>query len=464
MRTNTVPKTHCFTEKDLHLFELPQIFTASSFWFESNMDKHIATFDLVVRNMPKNRNFLLAGGIEEIIKEILNWRYTKGEIKYLLKNKIITPNFAKYLQGFHFTGDLYALPEGTVFFPGEPVVRITAPLIEGNLLTMFLINAFTSNTIFLSKVIRGVIAAKDKKFLSQASLRAQSHESAFKFGRAVYIAGGYGANTIPSFCRKYHLPFVLASLKAYHAVIKSFPTEIEAMRKIAEQFPNMMDLMIDTYDFEQGIRNAVTVATELKKKNNSIVGVTIDSGDLYKRSVKARKLLDQAGLNNVTITVASNLDEWKIVSLLEKNAPIDKFMVITEMISSCDAPSLETVYKLAELQNGKVVMPQAKLTPGKISYPGKKQLFRIYKNGRMQKDIIGLETENLRRPLLKKLIEKGNLIFDLPTLDEIRDYVQKQLTELPPRLLSIKKYSPYRVQRSDNLKHLMQSYRAKHKQ
>lgn len=427
------------------------------------MNKNVATFDLVVRSMPRNRNFLLMGGTEEIVKEILNWRYTKSEIKYLLRNKIITPNFAKYLQGFRFTGDLYALPEGTVFFRGEPVVRITAPLMEANLLTMFLNNAFTSNTIFLSKAVRGVIAAKDKKFLAQASLRAQSHESAFKFGRAVYISGGYGANTIPSFCRKYNLPFVLASLKAYHAVIKSFPTEIEAMRKIAELFPDMMDLMVDTYDFEKGIRNAIIVATELKKKGNSIKGITIDSGNLYKRSVKARKLLDRAGLNDVEITVASNLDEWKIADLLDKNAPIDKFMVITEMISSCDAPSLEAVYKLAELQNGNIIIPRAKLTPGKISYPGKKQLFRVYNNGRMQMDIVGLEVESLGTPLLKRMIEKGNLVSDLPTLDEIRNYAQEQLAELPTRLLSIKKCYSYRVEKSSKLKLLMRSCRAKHK-
>ena len=148
--------------------------------------------------------------------------------------------------------------------------------------------------------------------------------------------------------------------------------------------------------------------------------------------------MDRAGLNDVEITVASNLDEWKIADLLDKNAPIDKFMVITEMISSCDAPSLEAVYKLAELQNGNIIIPRAKLTPGKISYPGKKQLFRVYNNGRMQMDIVGLEVESLGTPLLKRMIEKGNLVSDLPTLDEIRNYAQEQLAELPTRLLSIK--------------------------
>lgn len=173
--------------------------------------------------------------------------------------------------------------------------------------------------------------------------------------------------------------------------------------------------------------------------------------------------MDRAGLNDVTITVASNLNEWKIASLLDKKAPIDKFMVITEMIASCDAPSLEAVYKLAELQNGNVVTPRAKLTPGKISYPGKKQLFRVYRNGKMQMDVVGLETENLGKPLLKIIIKKGKFVSNLPTLDEIRSYAREQLTELPPRLLSIKEGYSYSVKKSNKLKLLMQSCRDEHK-
>jgi len=406
----------------------------------------------------------LMGGTEEIIRGILNWHYTKAEIKYLLTNKIVTPRFAKYLQKFRFTGDVYALPEGTVFFAGEPVVRITAPIIEGNILTMFLINAFTSNTVFLSKVIRGVLAAQDKKFLSSASLRAQSNESAFKFGRAAYIAGGQGANMIPAFCRKYGLPFNDPSRKTYHALIKSFPTEVAAMRRAAELFPDTMDLMIDTYNFERGLRNAIRVATELKLKGNSIKGITIDSGDLYKRSAKARRLLDKAGLKTVTITAASNLDEWKINELIRRSAPIDKFLAITEMTSSNDAPSLEAVYKLAELQVGNTMVPKAKLALGKINYPGKKQVFRVYQAGVMQKDIIGLEQEKLGQPLLKKMIVNGKLIQRLPMLDEIRHYVLTQRKELPSHLLSVQRNACYPVAASLQIKQLVGKIRRLHTQ
>ncbi|MFA5995025.1 MAG: nicotinate phosphoribosyltransferase [Patescibacteria group bacterium] len=448
-------KTPYFTNKDLHLFELPQIFTASSIWLELAMERQLATFDLFVRTMPPHRNFLLMGGTTEIIQGILNWHYTKAEIKYLLKHNIITPKFSKYLQNFRFTGDVYALSEGTVFFPGEPIVRITAPIIEANVLTMFLINAVTSNTIFLSKVIRGVLAAKDKKFLASASLRAQSNESAFKFGRAVYLAGGYGANMIPAFCRKYRLSFYDPSRKTYHALIKSFPTEIAAMRQAATVFPNTMDFMVDTYNFNKGLKNAIQVAVELKKTGNTIKGITIDSGDLYRRSVQARKMLNAAGLLDVTITAASNLDEWKIDRLIKKGAPIDKFMALTEMITAKDAPSLEAVYKLAEMQVGNKLIPKAKLALGKISYPGKKQVFRVYQNGVMQHDIIGLEHENLGQPLLKKMIKHGKLISALPTLDEIRNYILTQRQALPVKLYNIKKYYIYPVIVGRAIKKLM---------
>lgn len=446
-----------FSEDDLHLFELPQIFTAGAIWLESGMQNQIATFDLFVRAMPKNRNFLLMGGTEEIVNGILNWQYTKEEIKYLLSNKVITPRFASYLKNFRFTGSVCAMPEGTVFFQNEPVLRITAPIIEGNILTMFLINAFCSNTIFLSKVVRGVLAAKDKKFLSSASLRAQGNESAFKYGRAVYLAGGSGPTMIPAFCRKYNLPFTDPSRKIYHAVIKSFPSEFAAMRCSAQAFPNIVDFMVDTYNFHQGMKNAIQVA-----KNIPIQGITIDSGDLLKRSRQARKMLDLAGLNNLTITAAGNLDEFKINRLVKKQAPIDKYMAISKMISSNDAPSLDAVYKLAEVQIDKKIIPKAKLTADKISYPGRKQVFRIYKNGKINKDIIGLEQEKLGKPLLKKIIAHGKIIGSMPTLNQTRQYLSQQLNTLPSHLLSIEKTSRYAVEISQKINAQMKKVRKIH--
>ncbi|MFH0854563.1 MAG: hypothetical protein V1891_03670, partial [bacterium] len=178
--SNTTPDSHQFLEKDLKLFEFPQIFAASAIWHQNKMENKIATYDLFVRDMPKNRNFMLLGGVEEIIKGILEWKYDGEEVEYLLKKRIITEEFAKYLKNFKFTGDVYAMPEGTAFFPGEPAIKIKAPIIEGNLITLFLINALTSNTIFFTKFIRSIIAAKGKPVIGPGGIRAQGFDAAMK--------------------------------------------------------------------------------------------------------------------------------------------------------------------------------------------------------------------------------------------------------------------------------------------
>jgi nicotinate phosphoribosyltransferase len=446
----------------MYTFELQQIFTACSVWCDGGMNNQISTYDLFVREMPKNRNFLLFGGIEEVIENIKKWRYSERDVKNLLEFGIISESFANYLRNFKFTGEIYALPEGTVFFPGEPVIRIVAPLIEGNLLTMFLMNAITSNTIFLSKVIRSVIAAKNKAVITGAAMRAHSFESAFKYGRAAHIAGALGANTIPSFVMKYNLPKLTASVKAYHAVIKSFPSEIEAMRKTAELFPHLMDFMVDTYDTQKGIVNAITVALELKEKGNSIKGITIDSGDLYEQSVMARKMLDDAGLHAIEITLASNLDEYKIDDLIKRNVPANKFILVTEAITVADDPKLEIVYKLSEVRHQGKITQKAKLSKGKQSLPGRKQVFRVYENGRISKDIIGLEDENLGDPLLVKMMEDGKAVYDLPSLEKIREYTKDQIAKLPEHLKSITECHDFPVEISNKIQEVLTSLKESH--
>ncbi|MBI4980984.1 nicotinate phosphoribosyltransferase [Candidatus Woesearchaeota archaeon] len=460
--SKNIPQTHLFVPEDLHLYDLPQIFSASATWLECGMENQTATFDLIIRDMPSCRNFLLFCGLEEIIESIKKWKYSEEEIEDLLNSKIITKKFAEYLKNFKFTGTIYAMPEGTVFFPGESVIRITAPIIEANLLTMFLINIVTGNTKFLSKVIRPVIASKSKICLGVAGLRAESFESAIKCARASYIAGAEGANSVPAFARKYNLKLIQPLTVAYHAVIKSFPTELEAMRKMANLFCGKISLMVDTYDFTQGVKNAITVANKLKQKGLSLYGIMIDSGDLFKLCVQARKMLDDVGLQDVKITVASNLDEYKIKELNDRKIPADAFLIATEAIAVPDAPKLETVYKLAELREDTKIKYCAKFSPGKESYPGRKQVFRVKKKGIFEKDIIGHEDENLGEPILVEVVRNGEVVYDLPSLDEIKSYVKTQLAQLPERFLEIDKQHEYKVEISGRLSDLFKKVQKEH--
>lgn len=436
-KTNsTIPKTHFFTEDDSKLFEYPQIFSAGSIWLEQGMQDNIATYDLVIRDMPKNRNFMLMGGTEEIIMAINNWRYSEEEANYLLKLKVISPRFAEYLQNFRFSGDVYALPEGTVFFSGEPVMRITAPIIEGNLFTLFLIDSLCGNVAFLTKFIRQTIAAKDKIVTGPAGIRGHTFESSMKASRAAYICGL--AQHLPSIYRKYHMIQPTALVIAYHAYIKSFPSEYLAMKSMSDAIEEL-SVMIDTYDIDKGIANAIRVCKERMAQGKPPLRILIDSGDLFALSAKTRKALDNAGLTQVKITCASNLDEYKIEKLVKKGIVADGFIVATEAITVADDPRIEAVYKMAEITNENGSIPLAKLSKGKVSLPGRKQVFRQYQNGKIFKDTIGLETENFGKPLLEKFIENGKLIREFPNLLEIKDYVSCQISTLPEKLKSINK-------------------------
>ncbi|MEW6408158.1 MAG: nicotinate phosphoribosyltransferase [Patescibacteria group bacterium] len=448
---------HFFLPEDQHLFDYDQIFSVSSMWVDLGMKDVIATYDLSVRGIPKNRNFLLFGGLEEIVEGLLNWRYTKEEVDFLLNNKIITPKMARLMRNFKFKGDIWAMPEGTVFFPGEPVVKITGRIWEINLFTFFLMNALTSNTIFLSKAVRSFLVAAGKiNVVTCPVTRAHSNESSLKFGRAVYILGA-PSTIVPAFARKFNLPISKVNTKAYHAFIKSFPSELEAMRAAASVFPGI-GFMVDTYDFKQGVKNAITVAKELKKKGQTISAVVIDSGkdvyDFIRQARYARSVLDKAGLPNVRVNVSGNFDEWKLAELVKEKAPVNGVVICTELVTSSDDPKLEAVLKLVEYKKGKEVFYATKLSRGKISYPGRKQVFRKYRNRLMREDTIGLEGEKLGKPLLKKMVVKGKLKYKLPVLDQIKKYTKKELTTLPLNLKRIDKQFAYPVSSSKKLSKL----------
>src|SRR3989344_1912593 len=303
---------HFYLPEDQHLFDYDQIFAVSSMWIELSMEDVEATCDLYVRGMPKHRNFLLFGGLEEIVESILSWTFSDDEVDFLLKSGIITEKSAKKLRNFKFGGDIFAMPEGTVFFGGEPVVRITGKIWEVNLFTFFVINALSSNTIFLSKIARSVLAAANKiSVVTCPVTRSHGNETSLKFGRAAYMLGS-PSNIVPAFARKFGLPASKVNTKAYHAFIKSFSTELEAMRAASSVF-SPIGLMVDTYDFKKGVAHAIMVAKEAKAKGRAVGALVIDSGkdveEFSERSYFCRTELDKAGLSEVRITVTGNFNE-----------------------------------------------------------------------------------------------------------------------------------------------------------
>ncbi|TSC95051.1 MAG: nicotinate phosphoribosyltransferase [Parcubacteria group bacterium Licking1014_1] len=451
-----------FSEKDLHLYDLPQIFAASCVWHESELKNAVATFDLYVRDMPPHRNFLLFGGLDEIIQGIINWKYEKQEIQYLLEAGLITKSFSKYLESFKFNGDIKAMHEGSIFFNNEPVLRITAPIVQANLFTMFFMNAFTGNTKFMSKLIRSIIIVGPQRCAGVAGLRSDSFEYAMKNARGSYLLGAVGGNSVASFAKKFNLPLVQPQTNVFHAVIKSFPSEIEAMRKMGELYKGRVSLTVDTYDFFRGIKNAIVVIKELKQKGFETPSIFIDSGDLVERCKVARKILDEESLDKVKITVATNLDEYKIKKMVNQNIEADTFLLATEITSSSDSPKLETVYKISEILKSNKITYCAKFSQGKETYPGKKQVFRIEENGRLKKDIIGLDDENLGEPQLVDIFKKGKLIYKRKSLEQIKSYISNQILKIPNELQSIDNDVKYEVLISRNLKNLFEKVRKEH--
>ncbi len=457
-----------FLPEDQHLFDYDQIFSVSSMWVELGMENVEATYDLYVRGMPKNRNFLLFGGLEEIIEGLINWHFTKAEVDFLLKNEIITPKMAKPLKNYRFSGDVWAMPEGTAFFPEEPLVRITGKIWEINLFTFFLMNAVTSNSIFLSKAIRSFLATKGKiKVVTCPVTRAHSNEASLKFGRAVYLLGAPSA-IVPAFARKYNLPTTKVNTKAYHAFISSFSSELEAMKKAVSIFPNI-SFMVDTYNLKQGIKNAIIVAKEQKAKGQTTLSaVVIDSGKDVKHFVQqasyARKELDKAGFKNIKVNLSGNFTENKLAELVKMKAPVNGVVICTDLVTSSDDPKMEAVLKLAEFTHNGSTQHALKLSYGKVSLPGKKQVFRKLRSGKLAEDTIGLENERLGIPLLSHWVKNGKLIKPLPDLDEIKNYLQNQLEILPEKFKQVEKVYPHKVTISKKLQKLFKTAQTRHLQ
>lgn len=414
-----------------------------------------ATFDLFIRRLPENRSYFLFAGLEEALQYLESVRFTEEHLTYL-KKQGFKEEFLDYLCGFRFTGDVFAVPEGTVVFPNEPLIRVTAPIIEAQLIETFLLNSVNLQTMIATKASRVVHAAKGKSVIEFGLRREHGIDAGMKVARSSYIAGCQGTSNVLA-GQAYGIP-VFGTMA--HSFIMSYPKEIDAFRAFAKTFPNKSTLLIDTYDDISGAEKAAIVAKELEAKGFRLGGVRLDSGDLEKTSKKVRKILDAQGLEYVKIFVSGDLDEYKISELLGGRAKIDSFGVGTKMGTSADRPYLDVIYKLCEtMASDGSFSPIMKLSRDKITLPGRKQVYRFTDAaGNFEKDTIALYDEKmLGEPLLVEVMEKGKLIYKLPSLDTIRAVATENLSKFPEEYKALTDAPVYPVELSRNLLSLVKT-------
>lgn len=419
-----------------------------------------ATFELFVRALPPNRKYLLACGLESVLDHLRNLRFGKEELGYLKKQKLFSADFLKYMSDFRFRGDLWAVPEGEVIFAQEPIIRVTASIIEAQIIESFLLNTLNLETMLASKASRVVLAAREKKVFDFSLRRTQGLSAGLGAARSSYIAGCSGtSNALAG--KLYNIP--VAGTMA-HSYVMSFRQEIDSFLAYSATFPDKTILLVDTYNTKKGIENAVLIGLYLKEKKHLLRGIRLDSGDIVSLSKLARKMLDRSGLNYVKIFASGNLDEFKIKALLEQGAQVDSFGVGTNMGASSDAPSLDVIYKLSEVTDENAnFMPAMKLSRGKLTYPGRKQVFRVKdKQRRFVKDILALETEKIGgRPLLIKVVDKGKIIYRTPSLEKIRVFTRDNLLRFSGGLRGLNSKYIYPVLISPKLKRLRSVLTAK---
>ena len=352
------------------------------------------------------------------------------------------------LENFRFTGDVDALPEGTLFFANEPVLRITAPLPQAQLAETRIINILQMQTMAASKAARIVLTAPGKMLLDFGLRRAHGAEAGLFVARASYLAGFTGSATVPAE-PFYGIP-VFGTMA--HSYIQTHQDEATAFNNFAHSWPDTAIFLLDTYDTVKAAHKVVALARDLKKEGISIHGVRLDSGDLVQLAKQVRTILDEGGLKDTRIFASGNLDEYALEQLIAQQAPIDGFGIGTHLAVSEDAPTLECVYKMQEYGG----QPRRKRSEGKATWPGKKQVFRTFDaQGKMQEDHLAMEDESLPgEPLLKPCMRQGKRLSPPAPLKQWRTHAARQLDQLPETLRSLKQESPYPVHISQKIREL----------
>ncbi len=405
-----------------------------------------ATFDLFVRKLPIERRFLIAAGLEQALDYLERFRFNEEAITYLRSLSIFEEPFLRFLSELHFGGEVWAVAEGEAVFAEEPMLRVTAPLIEAQIVETFLLNVINFQTLIASKAARIAIACGEREFVDFSPRRDHGPDAALKAARASYIGGAAATSNVLA-GSAYGIP--LSGTMA-HSYVMSFEHEIDAFRTFARHFPSRSILLIDTYDTIEGAHRAVQAANELAAEGVKIQGVRLDSGDLFELAVAVRGILDAGGCTDTRIFASGDLDEHRISEMLSRGAPIDAFGVGTQLGTSADAPALGGVYKLVEDTQGSKV----KLSPAKLTWPGRKQVYRFSRAGRYERDVIALESEQVAggRPLLRQVMVDGERTLPADDLSAIRARCRETLAALPDELRMLAGGAgPYAVEWSTGL-------------
>lgn len=413
-----------------------------------------ATFELFVRHLPRRRNYLVAAGLEQALEFLENVHFTPDEIDYLRQHRVfrhIREEFFSYLAKFRFTGDVWAMPEGTLVFPGEPMLRVTAPIIEGQIMETYLLATLSYQTMIASKAARVVTAAQGRQVVDFGARRAHGSQASLLAARAAAIGGCVGTSNVLA---GWEFGINTYGTQA-HSWVMAHEEEAEAFRSFLDAFPEDSVLLLDTYDVHSAVKKIIAMGRKP-------AGVRLDSGDLAKESRWVRGELDRAGWKDVKVFASGDLDEGKIAGLLGEGAAIDAFGVGTALATPGDAPHLNLIYKLVEVERDGKVRQAAKLTRAKATYPGRKQVLRYStRAGEFASDKIALEgePENGGEPLLVEVMRGGRRVAPAEPVGALRERCLAGLARLPQRYRQINRAVVYPVRYSKQLDRLLEKVR-----
>jgi nicotinate phosphoribosyltransferase len=429
--------------------DLYQLTMAAGYFVERKTGE-IATFELSVRRLPEPRNFLIAAGLAQAVEYLRTLKFQSEEIAYLrslAQFKHTPPEFFDFLANLRFTGDLFALPEGTPVFANEPIAIVRAPLIEAQLVETYLLSTFMFQTMVASKAARCVLAAEGRPIVEFGSRRAHSPGAGILAGRAAFVGGCSGTSNAEA---GLHFDIPVFGTAA-HSWTMAFGDEERSFRALQKLLGESTVFLIDTYDTIAGAH----LAAEL---GQPVWGVRIDSGNLGELAKQVRRILDDAGLHGAKIFATNDLDEYRVAEFVKAGVPLDAFGVGTQLATSADAPALSAVYKMVELQRGSEVFYTAKFSADKSTLPGAKQIYRY-----PDRDVVAhyseCNNEFKGEPLLRPILTRGELVENLPAMTSIQKRSQAMIVALPERLRQLGKVEPYSVEMSPRLLAMAQSLR-----